>query len=107
MPNYNEEPSNYEQKCLCVLVLDTSGSMSWPSSNPPIDQLNAGLQRFQEELLKDKVTRDRLEVAIVTFDDEVNTVQDIPYIQALVVVSTITIAMAIRLICPKEICGKL
>lgn len=75
MPNYIEEPSNFEQKCLCVLVLDTSGSMSWPSSNPPIAQLNAGLQRFQEELLKDEVTRDRLEVAIVTFDDEVNTVQ--------------------------------
>lgn len=75
MPHYNEEPSNFEQKCLCVLVLDTSGSMSWPNSNPPIDQLNAGLKRFQEELLKDEVTRDRLEVAIVTFDDEVNTVQ--------------------------------
>lgn len=71
---YDETPSNFEQKCLCVLVLDTSGSMSWPNNNPPIAQLNAGLQRFQEELLKDEVTRDRLEVAIVTFDDEVNTV---------------------------------
>lgn len=70
-----DEPRNYEQKCLCVLVLDTSGSMSYPMNNPAINQLNAGLQRFQQELLKDEVTRDRLEVAIVTFDDEVNTVQ--------------------------------
>ena len=56
------EPSNYEQKCLCVLVLDTSYSM------------DDG--RFQEELLKDEITRDRLEVCIVTFDSEVNVVQD-------------------------------
>ena len=66
------EPSNYEQKCLCVLVLDTSYSMD----DGPIEELNAGLQRFQEELLKDENTRDRLEVCIVTFDSEVNVVQD-------------------------------
>ena len=66
------EPSNYEQKCLCVLVLDTSYSMD----DGPIEELNAGLQRFQEELLKDEITRDRLEVCIVTFDSEVNVVQD-------------------------------
>lgn len=68
-------PNNYEQKCLCVLVLDTSGSMDYPPHDPPINQLNAGLKKFQEELLQDDVTRDRLEVAIVTFDSEVNTIQ--------------------------------
>lgn len=68
---YNEEPSNFEQKCLCVLVLDVSGSMS----GSPINQLNEGLRRFQEELLKDEVTRDRLEVAIVTFGSDVETIQ--------------------------------
>lgn len=66
------EPSNYEQKCLCVLVLDTSYSMD----GGPIEELNAGLRRFQEDLLKDEITKDRLEVCIVTFDSEVNTVQD-------------------------------
>lgn len=45
----------------------------------PIEELNAGLQRFQEELLKDEITRDRLEVCIVTFDSEVNVVQDPAY----------------------------
>lgn len=62
---------NYEQKCLCVLVLDTSYSMDDGS----IDELNAGLQRFQKELLCDPTTKDRLEVAIVTFDSHVNTIQ--------------------------------
>jgi uncharacterized protein YegL len=66
-----EEPSNFEQKCLCVLVLDTSYSME----GTPIQELNAGLQSFQRELLKDEITRDRLEVAIVTFDSEVNVIQ--------------------------------
>lgn len=66
------EPSNYEQKCLCVLVLDTSYSMDGAA----IDELNAGLQKFQKDLLADPVTSDRLEVAIVTFDSEVNVVQD-------------------------------
>ena len=69
MDTKNDE--NFEQKCLCVLVLDTSYSMDDGS----IDELNAGLKRFQSELLNDKVTRDRLEVAIVTFDSDVKTIQ--------------------------------
>ena len=69
MDTKNDE--NFEQKCLCVLVLDTSYSMDDGS----IDELNDGLKRFQSELLNDKVTRDRLEVAIVTFDSNVKTIQ--------------------------------
>ena len=67
----NKHDENFEQKCLCVLVLDTSYSMDDGS----IDEVNAGLKRFQDELLKDKTTRDRLEVAIVTFDSDVKTIQ--------------------------------
>ena len=37
-----EAAENYEQKCLCVLVLDVSGSMS----GEPIQELNKGLQDF-------------------------------------------------------------
>lgn len=65
-----ESPENYEQKCLCVLVLDVSGSMS----GDPIDQLNQGLKDFQKELQNDFVAAQRIEVAIVTFGSTVNTV---------------------------------
>lgn len=67
---YEEE--NYEQKCLCVLVLDTSGSMN---ANNAIDELNNGLQTFKDETMKDKTTRDRLEIAIVSFNSKVEEVQ--------------------------------
>jgi uncharacterized protein YegL len=65
-----ESPENYEQKCLCVLVLDVSGSMS----GNPIDQLNRGLKDFQKELQNDFVAAQRIEVAIVTFGSTVDTV---------------------------------
>ena len=41
------EPTNYEQKCLCVLVLDTSGSMN---ADNAIGQLNQGLQTFKSQI---------------------------------------------------------
>lgn len=64
-----ESPENYEQKCLCVLVLDVSGSMA----GNPIDQLNKGLKDFQKELQNDFVAAQRIEVAIVTFNSAVAT----------------------------------
>lgn len=68
---YEEE--NFEQKCLCVLVLDTSGSMN---ANGAIDELNKGLQTFKDVTMQDKTTRDRLEVAIVSFNSKVEVVQE-------------------------------
>jgi len=65
-----ESPDNYEQKCLCVLVLDVSGSMA----GNPIDQLNQGLKNFQKELQNDFVAAQRIEVAIVTFGSTVDNV---------------------------------
>lgn len=67
---YEEE--NYEQKCLCVLVLDTSGSMN---VNGAIKELNDGLIAFKDETMQDPVTRDRLELAIVTFNSRIDVVQ--------------------------------
>lgn len=66
------ENENYEQKCLCVLVLDTSGSMN---SNGAIDELNQGLKTFKTATMQDSITRDRLEVAIVSFNSTVTEVQ--------------------------------
>ncbi|MDZ4839984.1 MAG: VWA domain-containing protein [Bacteroidota bacterium] len=63
-------PKNYEQKCLCILVLDTSGSMDGAA----IEELNEGLQRFIVETNNDFTTSQRLEVAVITFNDEIEMI---------------------------------
>jgi uncharacterized protein YegL len=54
---------NPEPRCPCVLLLDTSSSMS----GQPIKQLNAGLKQFQQELASDPLGAKRVEVAIISF----------------------------------------
>lgn len=58
-----EFADNPEPRCQCVLLLDTSGSMS----GAKITELNSGLQTFAEELRSDAMAAKRVEVAIVTF----------------------------------------
>jgi uncharacterized protein YegL len=67
-----ESAVNYEQKCLCVLVLDVSGSMR----GEPINELNRGLQEFYNEIKGDETTSQRLEVCIMTFKQKVVTKQE-------------------------------
>jgi uncharacterized protein YegL len=59
----DEFVENAEPRCPCVLLLDTSGSMH----GDPINQLNAGLASFKEELMADSLAAKRVEVSIVTF----------------------------------------
>jgi uncharacterized protein YegL len=54
---------NPENRCAVVLILDNSGSMG----GQPIQELNAGLQAFRDELVADSLASKRVEVAIVTF----------------------------------------
>jgi uncharacterized protein YegL len=54
---------NPEPRCACLLLLDTSGSMS----GVRINELNAGLKAFEEELKSDSLAAKRVEVAIVNF----------------------------------------
>lgn len=95
-----ESAENYEQKCLCVLVLDVSGSMREivDKSNMQytgetvymdgkkynlvtggvmkLDLLNQGLQDFYKEIVSDETTSQRLELCLITFNDYVNVVQE-------------------------------
>jgi uncharacterized protein YegL len=58
-----EFATNAERRSPCVLVLDTSGSMSGRA----IDELNAGIALLKNELDQNPLARLRVEVAIVTF----------------------------------------
>lgn len=80
-----ESAENFEQKCLCVLVLDVSGSMR----GEPIRELNNGLQDFYNEIMADETTSQRLEVSIMTFNQAVQTLQE-PALIENVTIPTLT-----------------
>lgn len=67
-----EFAENPEPRCPCVLLLDTSGSMNGPA----INALNEGLRTFKDELNRDNLAKKRVEVAIITFNFDVQVVQD-------------------------------
>ena len=95
-----ESAENFEQKCLCVLVLDVSGSMQEivDKSNmiytgekvymdgkeydlvtggiSKLDLLNQGLKDFYAEIISDETTSQRLELCIISFNDYVQVVQE-------------------------------
>ena len=61
-----------EPHMACLLLLDTSGSMY----GEPIAELNSGLNRFKDEVCRDKETRDILDIAIIEFNSTHNVVQE-------------------------------
>jgi uncharacterized protein YegL len=67
-----EFAENPEPRCPCVLLLDTSGSMD----GEPLAALNLGLATFKQNLVKDPMACRRVEVAIITFDNEIKVAQD-------------------------------
>ena len=65
-----ESAVNQEMKCLCVFVLDVSGSMR----GARIEALNQGMKDFYNEIqtgtaVSEKLI-DQLEVAIIQYDEE-------------------------------------
>ena len=58
-----EFADNPEPRCPCILLLDTSGSMS----GEPIRELSTGLALFREELSSDALAMKRVEIAVITF----------------------------------------
>lgn len=67
-----EFATNPEPRCACVLLLDTSSSMSGKA----IAALNEGLAEFARDLGEDALARQRVEVAVVTFGGEVSVRQE-------------------------------
>ncbi|MBW3622799.1 MAG: VWA domain-containing protein [Armatimonadetes bacterium] len=67
-----EFAENPEPRCPCVLLLDTSGSMQGAA----IHALNEGLRAFKDDLMRDSLASRRVEIAIVTFNSQVEVVQD-------------------------------
>jgi len=61
-----------EPHLACVLLLDTSGSMA----GEPIKSLNKGINDFREKTSLDEMAKKRVDIAIITFDDETSLVQD-------------------------------
>ncbi len=68
----NDFAENPEPRVACVLLLDVSSSMG----GAPIAELNAGLTAYKDELAADSLAAKRVEVAVVTFGGEVQTVCD-------------------------------
>lgn len=62
-----EFADNPDPRVPCVLLLDTSASMS----GEPIAELNLGLQQYRDELLVDNLASRRVEVAIFRFGGDV------------------------------------
>jgi uncharacterized protein YegL len=58
-----EFAENPEPRVPCLLLLDTSGSMS----GAPIKELNDGVVTFKDELMADSMALKRVEVAILSF----------------------------------------
>ena len=67
-----EFAENPEPRCPCILLLDISGSMQ----GAPIQALNDGLRAFKQDLIQDPLASRRVEVAVVTFNNEASVAED-------------------------------
>jgi len=89
-PEINPDP-----RCACALVLDTSTSMGFinhPDDPLPIDELDAGLRLFEQELKGDVEAARRVEVAIVTFGGGARLLMDFTAVDDLQVPSPLIFA---------------
>lgn len=73
LANNGAPPASVNDRHLaCVLLLDTSASMHGPA----IDRLNEALRDFGPQCAADDALRRGLDIAVVSFNSEVNVLQD-------------------------------
>lgn len=77
---------NPSPRCPCLLVLDTSGSMS----GEPIEQLNQGVQQFIQALQEDEIASYSVEVAILAAGGHVEEIMPFTTAEQLDYSSTFT-----------------
>ena len=51
MPHFGQAPDNYQQKCLCVLLLDVSGSMM---KDNKLVLLNEAVRKLYDDIVNAK-----------------------------------------------------
>ena len=76
-----------EPHMACVLLLDTSGSMS----GAPIASLNKAINDFKEQTSMDELAQKRVDIAIIEFNDSARVVQDftpLPQLQPVTLSAT-------------------
>jgi len=69
--SHNDLIDNPTPRCPVALVLDTSGSMS----GQPIEQLNAGIQLFIDEVKRDDLARWSVDLAVYTAGGSADRIQ--------------------------------
>lgn len=74
-PSLAENPS---QRCPLVLLLDISGSMA----GEPLQLLSQGLQNLRDSLISDPLAVKRVDLAMITFGEEVTVAHDFSTVDA-------------------------
>ncbi|NES18974.1 MAG: VWA domain-containing protein, partial [Symploca sp. SIO3E6] len=74
----NSLPTEFEPRIPVVLLLDTSASMS-----TCISQLMQGIDTFRQELMQSTLASHSVEVAMITFGDSAQIVQDFTPVESL------------------------
>lgn len=73
-----EFAANPEQRCPCVLLLDTSASMA----GERLSELQSGIAQLKSELSNDLLAKKRVELAVVTFGGHVHLAADFATVDA-------------------------
>ena len=78
--SHNDLIDNPTPRCPVALVLDTSGSMS----GQPIEQLNAGIQLFIDEVKRDDLARWSVDLAVYTAGGSADCIQSFIGVEQIV-----------------------